>query len=133
MKMNVLLIIAGAVLIVVGVVRMAGDKQASADSAAQSNTEVALAQQQPQVQVVERVIERVVQVPAEAPSKSADSLTAKEKRNGFEDFVANLFKDRSTFTVLEWNQGQTSSEGVYAENDKNPDFKIEHNIGSPHL
>lgn len=49
---------------------------------------------------------------------------AKEKGNQFENYVANLFKDKKLFKVLEWNQGQTSSEGVYAENDKNPDFKI---------
>lgn len=49
---------------------------------------------------------------------------AKEKGNQFENYVANLFKNRKLFQVLEWNQGQTSSEGVYAENDKNPDFKI---------
>lgn len=48
----------------------------------------------------------------------------KEIGNAFENFVANLFADRSTFTVLEWNQGTTSTEGVYAEHDKNPDFRI---------
>lgn len=52
-------------------------------------------------------------------------LSPKEKGNMFEDYVANLFKDKDTFKVLEWNQGTTSSEGVYAENELNPDFKIE--------
>ena len=50
--------------------------------------------------------------------------TNKEIGNEFENTVANLFTNRGLFTVLEWNQGQTSSQGVYAENDKNPDFKM---------
>lgn len=49
---------------------------------------------------------------------------SKEVGNAFENFVANFFTDRSTFKVLEWNQGTTSSQGVYAEHDKNPDFRI---------
>ena len=55
---------------------------------------------------------------------SNKKTTNKEIGNEFENTVANLFSDRGLFTVLEWNQGQTSSQGVYAENDKNPDFKI---------
>lgn len=63
---------------------------------------------------------------AEAPAPQPP--TAKEKGNLFEDYVANLFKDSEVFTVLQWNQGQTSSEGVYAKADENPDFMIEQTL-----
>ncbi|MBD5421440.1 MAG: hypothetical protein HDR49_00200 [Bacteroides sp.] len=60
--------------------------------------------------------------PAEKPSP-------KEIGNDFENYIANLFKDKHLFNVIEWNQGVTSSEGVYAEADKNPDFKIKQSFG----
>lgn len=50
---------------------------------------------------------------------------AKAKGNDFEGFVANIFKDRSIYTVKNWYQGVTSSDGVYAESNLNPDFEIE--------
>lgn len=53
---------------------------------------------------------------------------AKAKGNCFEDYVANIFKDRSVFRVKNWYQGVTSSEGVYAESNLNPDFEIEQTL-----
>lgn len=53
-------------------------------------------------------------------------LTNKEKDSQFEDYVANCFKNRNIFSVLEWHQSPTSSEGVYGVNSLNPDFKIRH-------
>lgn len=50
---------------------------------------------------------------------------AKAKGNDFEGYVANIFKDRSVFSVKNWYQGVTSSDGVYAESNLNPDFEIE--------
>lgn len=58
---------------------------------------------------------------------------AKGVGNMFEDFVANLFKNSNIFVVKEWNKGSTSSEGVYAEQDKKPDFKICQNFNGREL
>lgn len=72
-----------------------------------------------QVKQPQQIESMVATTPATAAPASP-----KEKGNEFENVVANIFKDRDVFSVLEWNQGVTSSEGVYAEADKNPDFKI---------
>lgn len=68
--------------------------------------------------------------PTELPVPDIEEtvLTNKEKDNQFEDYVANCFKNRNIFSVLEWHQGSTSSEGegVYGVNSLNPDFKIRH-------
>ncbi len=60
------------------------------------------------------------------PDEEEPVLTNKEKGNQFEDYIANCFKNRNIFTVLEWHQGITSSEGVYGIDSLNPDFKIRH-------
>ncbi|MDE5877330.1 MAG: hypothetical protein K2H47_07540 [Muribaculaceae bacterium] len=67
-------------------------------------------------------------VPPELPVPDIEEpvLTNKEKGNQFENYVANCFKNRNIFSVLEWHQGPTSSEGVYGINCLNPDFKIRH-------
>ncbi|MDE6669895.1 MAG: hypothetical protein K2K26_09480, partial [Muribaculaceae bacterium] len=67
-------------------------------------------------------------LPPELPVPDIEEtvLTNKEKGNQFEDYVANCFKNRNIFSVLEWHQGPTSSEGVYGINCLNPDFKIRH-------
>lgn len=55
----------------------------------------------------------------------AEINDSKAKGNDFEGYVANIFKDRSVFSVKNWYQGVTSSDGVYAESNLNPDFEIE--------
>lgn len=133
--MNIALIIIGVLLVAVGVIRMVNES--SKEEATTVHTFNVAPKPTPEVRVVEREVVKYVEIPAQqtAPTQSepqdqpaASELSAKEKGNNFEDFVANLFKDRSVFSVLEWNQGQTSSEGVYAENDKNPDFKIQQTL-----
>lgn len=139
--MNIALIIAGAVLIAVGVIRIVSEQRKEVASTVQTFN--VAPKPTPEIRVVEREVVKYVEVPVSSPAASQSEppaqsepaacstppqLSAKEKGNSFEDYVANLFKDRNVFSVLEWNQGQTSSEGVYAENDKNPDFKIQQTL-----
>ena len=105
--MNILLIVVGAILIVVGIARMTTASSHEAEPKEPKNNKTA----QEQDSDDERITE------------------AKKTGNAFENYVANLFADRQLFRVLECHQGQTSSEGVYAENDTDPDFRILQTFG----
>lgn len=133
--MNIAIIIVGLLLVAFGVIRMMNEP--SQQKASVEHTFNVAPKPTSEVRVVEREVVKYVEVPTQqAATTQSESqsqpesteLSAKEKGNSFENFVANLFKDRNVFNVLEWNQGQTSSEGVYAENDKNPDFKIQQTL-----
>lgn len=100
----------------------ASGQVASSQSASGSSQSVTSAAEQSQ-----SASDRAASAQSKPAVQTAD-LNSKQKGNHFEDFVANLFKNRKVYSVLEWNQGQTSSEGVYAENDKNPDFKIQQTL-----
>lgn len=129
-KMGYILIAVGVIIMIIGIVMVARpsnntvvynlfpqNSQSSAARQAPSHTDIASTAYR----------DRQQQMPAATPAPTAEnaSLTdPKQIGNAFENFIANLFADKSTFKVLEWNQGTTSTEGVYAENDKNPDFKI---------
>lgn len=112
--MNILLIIVGAALLILGIVRLV---KSSPDNASDQNVEAVDAE------TANNTDKRY------APAGNIfTSDSAKAKGNGFEDYVANLFKDKAVFTVKNWYQGVTSSEGVYAESNMNPDFEIEQKL-----
>lgn len=155
--MNIALIIIGIVLIVVGIVRMAANHHApekqeyyyinirEPEPASKAETPVAsapvtTAEPAPAASAptVAQTHAQPTPQPAPQPKVASQPATktvetseewAKRVGNEFENFVANFFTNREVFTVLEWNQGQTSTEGVYAEADKNPDFKIKQEFG----
>lgn len=52
-----------------------------------------------------------------------DQLDPKIIGNNFEGFVADILKANG-IRLKEWNQGTTSPEGAYAENELNPDFRV---------
>ena len=123
--MGILLIVVGAALLICGIVMVSTNNASTKPS-------------QPKVVVAEKHVQDSMTASAPAQpmqpaieigeigeSKDAE-LSKKEKGNQFENFVANCFTDRNIFRVLEWNQGTTSTEGVYAESNVNPDFKIKH-------
>lgn len=64
-------------------------------------------------------------------SESSDSsqLTAKEKGNAFEAYVADRLK-RFGFKIKQWNQGTVTSAGAMGENALNPDFFVEQPYGN---
>lgn len=64
----------------------------------------------------------------DSKEQSQPELTSKQKGNMMEDFVANLFSNSSNITILEWNQGTTSSQGAYGLNELNPDFRIRQKV-----
>lgn len=55
--------------------------------------------------------------------KNNNQLDPKEIGNDFEGFVADVLKANG-IRLKEWNQGTTSPEGAYAENELNPDFRV---------
>lgn len=66
--------------------------------------------------------------PASVAPVPTSELTAKEKGNQFENYIADLFNEKNGFKLLEWNQGSTSPSGNYAENELKPDFHIRRNL-----
>ena len=108
-SMGIILIILGAAILAVGIffcAKSGSNVENHAETKVEGNT-------QPEVNIL-------------TPDRTGSRFDeAKAKGNSFEDYVANLFKDRNIFTVINWYQGVTSSEGVYAESNMNPDFEIE--------
>ena len=56
------------------------------------------------------------------PDNNLDT-EAKQKGNDFEGYMADILKANG-MRLKEWNQGTTSPEGAYAENEFNPDFRV---------
>lgn len=54
---------------------------------------------------------------------NASDADAKQKGNDFEGYVADILK-ANDMRLKEWNQGTSSPDGVYAENEFNPDFRV---------
>lgn len=136
-KMGYILIAVGIIILIIGVVMVAKPNQATGIS----NTTTQIFQEAPKPQSSEPIPESAPTATYSEDKSTSDNKLSesdnidlkntaevkndpKEIGNAFENFIANLFTDKSTFTVLEWNQGTTSTRGVYAENDKNPDFRI---------
>lgn len=136
-KMGYILIAVGIIILIIGVIMVAKPNQATAISP----TTTQIFQEAPTSQSSEHIPGSTPTATYSEDKSTSDNKLSesdnidvkntaevkndpKEIGNAFENFIANLFTDKSTFTVLEWNQGTTSTRGVYAENDKNPDFRI---------
>lgn len=135
MKMNIALIVAGIILIIIGITRISATnspKTANNLTGATVPTNSTSSTFVPDMTTA-RIESTDTQPESIAASAASPATDPKTMGNDFENFVANIFVDRNTFSVLEWNQGQTSTEGVYAEQDKNPDFKIKQSFGKKGL
>lgn len=145
MKMNIALIIIGAILIAVGVIRIVSEHKEPAEKAIDTN---------PKVVVIEKHYHNTVEVEA-APQQAVPQQTApqptaqqptttpstaqqthnvdvedvsKAKGNEFEDFVVNLLADWR-FKLLDRTQDAVSTAGVVAESCKNPDLHVQQKRG----
>lgn len=135
--MNIAFIVVGAVLLLVGVFMTV--KKKPTEQVWTPKPVVETPQPKPEVKTetvrVHTIEERVIEKPvaADAPAattgkeESAES-DPKSKGNDFEGFVADVVKANG-LKLKEWNQGTTSPEGHYAENELNPDFKVAHKAG----
>lgn len=143
MKMNILIIIVGIFLVCLGVFRIVRQSSSTQEDRSidfsEKVSKPTLSEDIPAITFSNDSTERTYNRKDVAEEKAVDihkkneeSIASvqdsKSKGNEFENFVANFFTDRNKYTVLEWNQGQTSSQGVYAKADENPDFKIEHKL-----
>lgn len=143
MKMNILLMIAGAVLFIAGlamtffnrepekVVPFRSESVISQNRKQEPRTaSVAPEPQKTEAPAPEASTEVRTQASTEASteSKPEPASTAddpKKKGNDFEGFVADVLASGG-IRLKQWNQGSTSPGGVYAENELNPDFLVEH-------
>ncbi len=66
-------------------------------------------------------------ISAVSSTKSPDKKTIDPKQigNDFEGYMADILK-ANNIILKQWNQGSTSPEGAYAENELNPDFYVSH-------
>ena len=129
-NMGIILIVAGAILLVFGVVMV---------STNQHNT-VEPANTQPQLVVVEKhihdtitsptTVENSVSQPIESVNLTVDK--SNEKGDAFEDFVVNLLADWR-LKLLARTQDAVSTAGVVAESCKNPDLHVQQKRGKSEI
>lgn len=109
MKMNIILMIIGAVIFAVGAAmtfkKPEQEKTNEISSAAVYN------------EPIERQDEK--------PQESQDSVIDenKQKGNDFEDYVANVLNANS-LTIKDWNKGTVTEDGAFGENALNPDMFV---------
>lgn len=109
--MYILFIAVGAVLLlvgIVGVINKSGAGKPKADGP------------------VENVEANRVKSDNDAEAKGNQKvIDAKQRGNDFEGYMVDVFAPAYGFKLAEWNQGQTSPEGNFSEDELKPDLKIE--------
>ena len=134
--MGIILIIAGAILLICGIVMVSTNHHNAVEP---SNTPS-------QVVVVEKhihdtittsspsttptVVENSVSRPIDSEKSTVDE--SKAKGNAFEDFVVNLLADWR-LKLLDRTQDAVSSAGVVAESCKNPDLHVQQKRGKSEI
>lgn len=142
MKMGTILIIIGAVLMAAGVlVNVTSKRQESTPPEAaplvtnEANFEFSNSPAKPEVDAVgsseprgasdpQKPSEEKIEVVGDSPAEP----DYKKIGNDFEGYVADILKANG-IRLKQWNQGSTSPEGAYAENELNPDFLVAHKEG----
>ena len=129
-NMGIILIVAGAILLVCGIVMVTTNQ----------NNAVEPANTQPQIVVVEKhihdtitsptTVEKSVSRPIDSEKPTVDK--SKEKGDAFEDFVVNLLADWR-LKLLDRTQDAVSSAGVVAESCKNPDLHVQQKRGKSEI
>lgn len=136
MKMNIVLIVAGSLLLVAGIVLTVFPVKSNNQDINQEKEIVSYKVGNPQIRPSEAAINMTepqsshTAAPAHANAEASaevkeESKTTDPKQTGndFEGFVADMLKANG-IALKEWNQGTTSPEGAYAENELNPDFRV---------
>ena len=129
-NMGIILIVAGAILLVCGIVMVTTNQ----------NNAVEPANTQPQIVVVEKhihdtitsptTVEKSVSRPIDSEKPTVDK--SKEKGDAFEDFVVNLLADWR-LKLLDRTQDAVSTSGVVAESCKNPDLHVQQKRGKSEI
>lgn len=134
MKMNIVLIVTGSILLIAGIVMTVSHKDTEKLGVANAQNSISSSMDGETKQNGMR-FEEVSNGPVagqvannasneEASRSDSDSKTdPKEMGNDFEGYIADMLKANSIL-LKEWNQGTTSPEGAYAENELNPDFRV---------
>lgn len=129
--MGIIFIIIGAILIGCGfffvfsdkedkAVETSWNKKSSEDTIASQITDLS-SQSAQTSQSSQPCLSEVDEVASE--TEDASGSDAKQKGNDFEGYVADILK-ANDMRLKEWNQGTTSPDGAYAENELNPDFRV---------
>lgn len=136
MKMNIILMISGAIIFAVGLIMtITADKPAEKSvEFTNPSTTVDRDIKKNTKQVTD---DQRVRIPQETmltqeEAKPEVKEDPKEKGNKFEDYVANILKDNS-IRIKEWNKGSVTSEGAFGENALNPDMFVADKTDSMNL
>lgn len=129
-NMGIILIVAGAILLVCGIVMVSANQHNAIEPA---NT-------QPKVVVVGKHIHDTITSPTAVKNSVSRSLESeeqtvdksKEKGDAFEDFVVNLLADWR-LKLLDRTQDAVSTAGVVAESCKNPDLHVQQKRGKSEI
>ena len=128
MKMNIVLIIVGAILLGAGVIMTFTSRQEETASAPLEVDEIDVAKKETSAQDKEMAAsqENVIVTPQEKETASNSETEAKQKGNAFEDYIADMLSD-CKLRIKEWNKGTVTDNGAFGENALNPDMFIADN------
>ena len=128
--MGIVFIVAGAVLLICGIIMVSTTHNEAKPTAAQPRVVVAGKTIPEAVSVVEEQTPSVDNQATEAPKSAAEQ--SKAKGNAFEDFVVNLLADWR-LKLLDRTRDTVSSAGVIAESCKNPDLHVQQKHGKSEI
>lgn len=128
MKMGILYICLGVVFLTLGIKKLAFTKEHESEksvSFSSKKSDSSQIESGNKIEIHESFTEQLKSEPAvekvEQPFIKKEEMSAKDKGNEFESYVADLCKSGGV-RVREWHQGTVSPGGVLAENALNPDF-----------
>lgn len=99
MKMNIVLMILGAVIFTIGAFMTFSCNKGKMETRSEEQPEIT------------------------EPTTASAETVSKKKGNDFEDFVANVLNSNSLI-IKEWNKGTVTDEGAFSENALNPDMFV---------
>lgn len=133
MKMNIALIIIGAILVIIGCFRQfisSPDKRTNAEielGDGQKSDSKFQPSEESEHSYADNKSESVYNKSSKEEDKKDLPIAdeSKKKGNDFEAFTADMLKACGV-RIKEWHQGTITDEGAYAEDIFNPDFFLEH-------
>lgn len=142
MKMGFVIIAIGLIIVVLGIVMVVKSGKSASVPLASSEPPLVTSENLtiPLNEDEEKPTAIETETPEESPTPNApqklderpQDLTAKEKGNAFEAYVADILKG-SGIRIKQWNQGTITETGAMGENALNPDFYVEQPYGNSSL
>lgn len=133
--MNIALIIIGIVLVIIGATRIFSSQGKEATETPVDKTDITehksdvRSYQESEINNKKNIVSENSVLGEDKGSEYNSQKDYKQIGNDFEGYIADLLKANG-IRLKQWNQGTTSPEGAYAENELNPDFLVSHKSGN---